>query len=275
MRKLDLGHGRSAVRWFNRNDRVTYENPEGHTFSLYLRGGAGTFRLGGARMSGWPGALCLMPHGQSSTWEITSPFEFVHLYLPDREARRLFAETFDRDARLMSLPELTFADRPQLAAPLRLLAEAAEAGNPLLGEEAMAEILRRVFADLRPGGTLKGGLAPHARRRVTEFIEADLGGSLRLRELAEIAHLSEFHFQRSFTASLGVSPSAWIAHRRIEHARALLRAGEPIAAIAAACGYSSQSHLTRVFRSATGRTPAAYRALIDGARRVDQAASSP
>ncbi|GLS17265.1 AraC family transcriptional regulator [Labrys miyagiensis] len=274
MRKLDLGCGRAAMRWFNRNDHVTYENPEGHTFSLYLRGGTGTFRLDGTHMSGWPGACCLMPHGQSSTWEITSPFEFVHLYLPDREARRLFAETFDRDARLMSLPELTFADRPELAASLRLLAKAAEAGDPLLGEEAMAEIVRRAFADSRPVGTLKGGLAPHARRRVTEFIEAGLGGSLRLRELAEIAHLSEFHFQRSFAASLGVSPSAWIAHRRIERARTLLRAGEPIAGVAVACGYSSQSHLTRAFRDATGRTPAAYRALIDGARRMEEPVSS-
>ncbi|WP_062115044.1 helix-turn-helix domain-containing protein [Aureimonas sp. AU40] len=42
--------------------------------------------------------------------------------------------------------------------------------------------------------------------------------------------------------------------------RGLLRAGEPIAEIAAACSFGDQSHLTRVFKSETGLTPAAYRA---------------
>jgi AraC family transcriptional regulator len=261
MRSLDLGFGCSAVRWTNRNDRVSYESPDGHTFSLYLRGGAGTSRVGKDYQNGWPGALCLMPHGYSSAWEITSPFEFVHLYLPDREARRLFAETFDRDARLMNLPELTFEHHPALAAPMRLLADAAEAGDTLLGEEAMTAIVRHAFAGQRPDGHVKGGLSPYARKRVVEFIEMGLSGSLRLQKLAEIAHLSTFHFQRSFAASHGVSPATWVAHRRIERARSLLRGSEPIAAIAAACGYSSQSHLTRAFRAASGQSPAHYRAL--------------
>jgi len=260
-RSLDLGFGRSAVRWTNRNDRVSYESPDGHTFSLYLRGGTGTSRLGKDYRNGWPGALCLMPQGQSSTWEITCPFEFVHLYLPDSEARRLFAETFDRDARLMNLPELTFANQPALAAPLRLLADAAEAGNTLLGEEAMTAIVRHAFASQRPDGQLKGGLSPHVRKRVLEFIETGLSGTLRLQDMAGIAHLSAFHFQRSFAASHGVSPATWVAHRRIERARTLLHGSEPIAAIAAACGYSSQSHLTRAFRAASGHSPARYRAL--------------
>jgi AraC family transcriptional regulator len=44
----------------------------------------------------------------------------------------------------------------------------------------------------------------------------------------------------------------------------LLRTDQPIAAIAAACGFSSQSHLTRVFQRHVGKTPAVYRAAVIG-----------
>ncbi|RYB01296.1 hypothetical protein D3272_26875, partial [Lichenibacterium ramalinae] len=47
---------------------------DGGTFSLYLEGGGGTRRVDRRSPAGWPGALCFMPHGTSSDWEITSPF---------------------------------------------------------------------------------------------------------------------------------------------------------------------------------------------------------
>ena len=109
---------------------------------------------------------------------------------------------------------------------------------------------------------IKGGLAPHLSRRVVEYLEARLGFCIRLRDLAGIAGLSDTHFQRAFQSSHGVSPHVWITHRRVARAKHLLRGRDPIAAIALACGFSSQSHLTRAFKLATGVTPAAYRRLV-------------
>ena len=109
---LDLGEGRASAIWRNSHDRMRYERTDGHTFSCYLRGGDGTRRIDAVSISGWPGALCIMPQGASSDWEITDNFEFVHLYVADDELRRLFSETFDRDARLMLLPEATFDEAP-------------------------------------------------------------------------------------------------------------------------------------------------------------------
>jgi AraC family transcriptional regulator len=51
-----------------------------------------------------------------------------------------------------------------------------------------------------------------------------------------------------------------VLHRRINRAKRLILAGEPLAQIATACGFDSQSHLTRGFRTATGVTPGQYRA---------------
>ncbi len=261
---IDLGFGRSAAVWRNDLDRVTYEGTEGHTFSLYLEGGGGTRRVDGRPVSGRPGALCVMPHGARSDWEITAPFAFVHLYLPAGELRRAFAETYDRDARLLDVPELTFVEAPRIAEPLRALAGAVLAGDALAAEAAMARAVARFLGEPRQGGrtgAVRGGLAPHLGRRVVDHVEAHLDGPLRLRDLAGIAGLSDAHFQRAFAASHGVSPQVFVAHRRIARAKALLRGREPIAGIALACGFSGQSHLTRTFKAATGVTPGAYRRM--------------
>jgi AraC family transcriptional regulator len=262
---MDLGFQRSVAVWSNDRDRVTYERPEGHTFSLYLEGGVGTRRVDGHSVTGWPGALSFMPHGSRSEWEITAPFTFVHLYVPAEELRRVFAETFERDARLIEVPEITFAETPHVAAALQSLAAASRDGDPLAAEAAMVEVMVQFLGDIRHGGrrpdAITGGLAPHLRRRVINYVETHLGEPIRLRDLAETAGLSEAHFQRAFLASHGVSPHVWITHRRVARAKSLLRGRDPIAAVALACGFSSQSHLTRAFKAATGVTPGAYRRL--------------
>lgn len=260
----ELGFGRSAAIWSNQFDHVIYDRPEGHTLSLYLQGGDGTWRVDGQRRSGWAGALCLMPQGHISEWEITQPFRFVHLYLPDTEMRRLYAEMLDRDAREVSFPELTFAEDAQLAQGLRRLAEAVQGNDNLMAAEVMTELVALLFAspwsEGRSAQLVKGGLSSHIRRRAVDYLEAHLDAPIRLQELAELANLSEFHFQRMFRASLGVSPHDWLARRRVEQAKRLLRDGDdPIVQIAAACGFSSQSHLSRAFKDGTGQTPAAYR----------------
>jgi AraC family transcriptional regulator len=263
---LDLGEGRGSALWRNSHDRMRYERADGHTFSCYLRGGDGTRRIDAGSIHGWPGALCIMPQGASSEWEITDTFDFVHLYVSDSELRRLFSETFDRDARLMVIPETTFDEAPQLAGALGQLAWATRRGERLLAEQALTSAVGHLFLDPRYGGeksvTLRGGLSPVVRRRLIEHIDASLDRTITLQDLAALAGLSEFHLQRMFTVSCGVSPHGFILNRRIDQARRMLAGSEPIAQIASACGFSSQSHLTRMFKAVTGTTPSAYRRCI-------------
>ncbi|KQV33182.1 MULTISPECIES: AraC family transcriptional regulator [unclassified Rhizobium] len=248
---------------------MRYERADGHTLSCYLRGGDDTRLIDLGGVTGWPGALCIMPQGASSEWEIGNKFEFVHLYLADEELRRLFSETFDRDARLMLLPEATFDHAPGLAHSLVQLAAATRAGNRMLAEQAIVLAIEQLFTDPRHGGerrlVLRGGLAPALRRRLVDYIEANLAQPIRLRDLAAIADLSEFHLQRMFQQTCGVSPYDFILNRRIDRARRMLAGNEPIAQIAAACGFSSQSHLTRLFKVATGTTPFDYRRTASAA----------
>ncbi|MPL86116.1 AraC family transcriptional regulator [Rhodobacter sp. 140A] len=257
--RLDLGAGCAVAVWHNHDDRIRYETPQNHTFSLYLEGGTGTRRLDAGGIAGHPGAICVMPEGCGSEWEITAPFRFVHLYLSDARMRAGFSAIHDCDARLLDLREITFAEDTGLAAGLRTLAAAAATGDVLLAEAAVAGLIGGL-ARQRP--QLRGGLTAAQLHRVDDWIEAHLEEAIHLDDLAALTGLSGYHFHRMFQLSRGSAPHAWVTGRRIARAQALLGGPMPIATVAAACGFSSQSHLTRSFRTHMGRTPAEYRALI-------------
>ena len=68
---------------------------------------------------------------------------------------------------------------------------------------------------------------------------------------------------RAFKQSMGMTPTNYIAERRIEGATKLLQETDlPIAEIALRSGFSSQSHFTTSFRRVAGATPRAFRATI-------------
>lgn len=78
--------------------------------------------------------------------------------------------------------------------------------------------------------------------------------------LAQISHVSEAHFARSFSEAFGVPPHRYLLTRRIERALALLRDSElSITDIAFQTGWRSLGTFGRVFREITGHTPGAMR----------------
>jgi AraC-like DNA-binding protein len=103
-------------------------------------------------------------------------------------------------------------------------------------------------------------LTPRTRRRVIDFIEDHLEESLPVQRLADVAELSPFHFCRAFRNDTGEAPHGFVLRRRLERAERMVRDGnEALAAVALACGFSSQSRMTEAFVTAFGITPGAMR----------------
>jgi AraC-like DNA-binding protein len=78
--------------------------------------------------------------------------------------------------------------------------------------------------------------------------------------LASFAGLTRFELVRRFRQQAGLTPHAFQTNLRVARARAMLSVGEPIARVAAACGFADQPQLTRTFRRTVGVTPARFAA---------------
>jgi AraC family transcriptional regulator len=108
--------------------------------------------------------------------------------------------------------------------------------------------------------TARGGLAPWQERRAKEIIEANLDGEVPLPQLARECGLSTGHFSRAFKDTMGIPPHQWLLRRRVENAMRLLRNRQlSLPEVGLACGFSDQSHFTRVFTRLSGTSPGAWR----------------
>lgn len=128
---------------------------------------------------------------------------------------------------------------------------------------ACESALLHLVADLRAHSTaperaeLRG--APDVRR-ARDVIEADLAAAVTLEALARECSLSRYQLLRAFARAYGLPPHAYLMQRRLARARRLLRMGRPLTEVAADCGFSDQSHLTRCFSRQFGVTPGRYAA---------------
>lgn len=95
--------------------------------------------------------------------------------------------------------------------------------------------------------------------RVKEYIQVYYQRDITVADLASIAGLSRAHLTRAFTAAYRTPPHVYLNAVRLARAKTLIRAGMPLADVAAACGYADQSHLTRRFKGSWGITPADWR----------------
>lgn len=109
-------------------------------------------------------------------------------------------------------------------------------------------------------------------REAAAYMRAHLDEKIQMSELAKGLHLSERNFRKCFTASIGVSPKAYLQAARLEHAKELLRAGEQsISEISEAVGYYSQFQFSRDFKKEYGLTPSDYRGGAESshAKKID------
>lgn len=215
-----------------------------------------------------PGDVSLLTHRVHSHWRWSEGIEVNHLYLSPTHLARVGADVFDRDVEDVELFDVLKADDPCLAQMVWSLV--AEASGPGVGGRLFADavmtqtcvhVLRNyanvVFRARQPGGDL----SPRQRRQLVEYIHENIGENIALADLAAVTGLSMYCFARRFRAAFGVPPHEYVLRERIDHARRLLRRSDlALKVVAARCGFSDQSHMTRLFRRRLQVTPAQYRA---------------
>ena len=101
-----------------------------------------------------------------------------------------------------------------------------------------------------------------AIEQARDLLEAAFSGGVTSDMLEEATGLERFTLARQFRRRLGTSPYRYLTMRRLDHAKARMRAGDSLAGAAAASGFADQSHMTRQFRRAYGLAPGRWRAIL-------------
>jgi AraC-like DNA-binding protein len=110
------------------------------------------------------------------------------------------------------------------------------------------------------------------RRRAVEtalWIDDNSREAIDLRQAAEQASLSPFHFLRLFARVLGVTPHQYLVRSRLRRAaRMLADDTRSISEVAYDSGFGDLSNFVRSFHRAAGVSPREFRQAATGERRV-------
>lgn len=214
-----------------------------------------------------PGDLSLLTRSQRSHWHWTSEVEVRHAYLAETLVSGVAADMLERPISDVRLHDLLNVRDPQVSGIVDAIAAEAGAGAcggallaEALGTQLAVHLLRNYASVSCREPRAMGGLSPALCRRLTDYVEQRLHEPITLEALAHEAGMGAWSFSRRFRHSFGQAPHAWIIGRRIERARRLLAQGSmAVKAVASACGFADQAHLTRVMQQKLGVTPGALR----------------
>ena len=212
-----------------------------------------------------PGSLSLVPAGVCPAMRAETDFALVMCALDPELVSALDSELEHRPEGELRL-QANFQDPAAQQLMTLLVADANEGfSNEKLYTEYLAQALavRMLYQGKQTRPEIKNrgasALPGHVLRRVIERMRC-FSSDLSLQTLANESGYSRVHFVRMFRAATGYSPHNYLLNLKLERARELLKKlSMSLIDIALDCGFSSHSHMSRLFHKIVGVTPSAYR----------------
>lgn len=173
--------------------------------------------------------------------------------LPEgNEMRRLFSQS---SAVYANIPEHLFFEIEKIYA---------EAHRAMIEGDCFEEALLSSFL----------GLMLHLKRHTVQhiaapddflsktigYINANYSKKISLANLCDNIHMSKYHFCRRFKSMMGITVADYLRETRISNAKSMLADSKmSIDEIADACGFSSLSYFSQIFKSCVGMSASQYR----------------
>jgi len=144
-----------------------------------------------------------------------------------------------------------------------------------LDRQAALTVARHLVMFLRrPGSQSQFSAALQAQeptreplREAQQAVLQHLVADHTVEAMAARAHMSPRNFARAFHAQTGVTPARYVERVRLEAARRRLEdSSDPVATVAAACGFGTPETMRRVFIRSLHVSPAEYRRRFQAAQ---------
>jgi len=214
-----------------------------------------------------PGNFSLLSRSAESQWNWTQRVEVAHLYLSDALMSRVAKEVIGKDVSEVCLHDVLRGTDPIVTYVANEITR--EAGERRLGGSLYVEalsvqlcvhLLREYASCVCDDPTGSPQLSRSELARLEEFIEAQMHEPITLEDMAQLLGMGVWTFNRHLRHTLDCSGYAYVVEKRIRRAKRLLRNGDlALKEVAAACGFSDQAHMTRMFRTKLGVTPGQFR----------------
>jgi AraC-like DNA-binding protein len=156
-------------------------------------------------------------------------------------------------------------DQAGLTAPARsgsarapvLAREARDLASPEDVQAWLRRAIPSLAKSLRPNPAAAGEPIPTdaVRALLGRVQSAVLGGEQTVSGLARHCAVSRERIHRVLKQWLGMAPGDYLRAVRLHRAKHMVMDGEPVASVAAECGFADQAHFTRWFRRTFGYTP--------------------
>lgn len=238
-------------------------DPHRHdTYALgYTISGVQSFTYRGARADSLAGnAMVLHPdevHDGRAGAE--TGFRYRMLYVEPR----LISEALRGRTHTLPFLKTAVSSDPALLLALDMaLADLSRQLEPLERDRIVTAIADALFAlDGSLPARRMSATSAGAVDRARQFLDAHFARTVASEELEADTGLDRYALARHFRARLGTSPYRYLTMRRLDRAKAAIRAGESLAEAAVISGFADQSHMTRQFKQAFGLTPGHWQAL--------------
>ncbi|WP_020616136.1 AraC family transcriptional regulator [Paenibacillus daejeonensis] len=229
---------------------------------LYIKRGSGELVIDDARVQLSDNLLLLLTPGMHVTEKCESHSDWEVYYLAFQAMQPVRSHGNWRMEPVQSLTKpmchhRSLTDTPDIQ---RLLGEltGGESGiwpHRWRQQLALTELLYHLLLDDPAGAS--PSISDSIARSVT-YIDRQYADPIRIERLADSCGLHPSTFSRHFKQIVGMSPSDYLTHVRIEAAKGMLSSARPLREVAHSTGYCDEYYFSRMFKKSTGVSPSLY-----------------
>ena len=272
-----------GARWNLGPGETRLWNNDEHILAYLLSGNTAIERREGNRVTGARsrvGSVTFAPRNSQTDWLHCGNTQALHLYLPNELLLSYARETLEMDDDPEIEDFFSISDR-WLDGLFRMLASEVPSGSlkggnleTLLLDQIQSLLVQHLFTrySRKNSGSCSrqdikrsiGQLRQSVLKKINQLAESKLAEDISLKDLADIACMSNSHFLRAFRNTVGQTPYNYVLTMRIERARGLLiqQPQLAIAEVARQTGFKNLSHFSTTFRRIVAVTPSTYRARL-------------